>query len=325
MFYMPTESAKLPGVAFLVFDGVKLLDVTGPLQVFADARAGGMPAYRTALVSVTGDPVRTDAGVSLTAEPIASLEGRIDTFLVAGGPGAGLAASDAAVMRALAREAPRARRLGSICTGAFVLAAGGYLNGRSATTHWSDCGALAETHPEIDVQADAIFVRDGPIWTSAGVTAGIDMALAMVDADLGRTEALRLARHLVLYVTRPGGQEQFSAPLRAQVEGMGPLGAILRHIRERPGDDLSVPRLAHLAGMSARTFARRFEREVGTTPAAHVERARVDAACEAFCAGEASVKRVAGLAGFGGEERMRRAFRRVKGIAPSDYRDRFAS
>ena len=322
---MPTDRAKPPTIAVFVFDGAKLLDAAGPLQVFADARHDSAPAYRTALVSLGGGPVATDAGVSLSTEPLSPLLDRgIDTLLVSGGDGAMVAAKCGEHRAALASAVPRLRRLGSICTGAFVLAAGGHLDGRKATTHWASCTELAERHPAIDVQPDAIFVEDGPVWTSAGVTAGIDMALAMVEADLGREEALRIARHLVLYLKRPGGQEQFSAPLRAQAGGTGALESLLAHVHAHPDEDLSIARLAVLAGLSARTLARRFEQEVGATPAAFVERVRVDAACEAFCRGERSVKRVAARAGFGGEERMRRAFQRVKGVAPSEYRDRFS-
>ena len=322
---MPTDRANLPIVAILVFDGVKLLDATGPFQVFADARRDDGSAYRCALVSLDGGPVSTDAGIALGTEPVSDvLSGTLDTFLVAGGDGAVGAAACDRHGHAVARAARHARRLGSICTGAFVLAAGGHLDGRAATTHWASCAELAARHPSVEVRADAIFVEDGPVWTSAGVSAGIDMALAMVEADLGRDEALRLARELVLYLKRPGGQEQFSAPLRAQVAATGPLSPLLAYIRAHPTDDLGLACLAARAGMSVRTLARRFEREVGATPAAHVERVRVDAACEAFCLGERSVKRVASRAGFGSEERMRRAFQRVKGIAPSEYRDRFS-
>lgn len=322
--YMPTNHAKKPTVAIFVFDGAKLLDAAGPLQVFADAQQDGELSYHAALYSAAGGQVMTDTGLALPTTALSEIDDDvIDTLLVAGGQGAFDAVASIVSLPAFADAMHRARRVGSVCTGAFVLAASGYLDGRAATTHWAYCGELAKRYPSIEVRSDAIFVTDGPAWTSAGVSSGIDMALAMVEADLGRDEALQLARNLVLYLKRPGGQEQFSAPLRAQIEASGSLAHVVAHIRSRPSDDLSVARLAAISGLSVRTFIRRFELEIGSSPASFVQHARVDAACEAFCAGNLSIKQVAGLVGFGGEERMRRTFQRVKSISPSEYRDRF--
>lgn len=322
---MPSKNAKLPTIAILLFPGVKLLDVTGPLQVFADARRDGEPAYHTALVSLTGGTISTDASIALPTVPLDTsvFYQSLDTLIVAGGRGVFEVAACAAHQETLTKQSKVVRRLASVCIGAFVLAAGGYFDGRSATTHWAYCEKLKKMHPAIDVRPDAIFVKDGSIWSSAGVSTGIDMALAMVESDLGAEEALRLARSLVLYIKRPGGQEQFSAPLAAQVEGAGTLGPVLAHIRTNVSERLDTVQLANLAGMSKRTFARRFQDEVGDSPGRYVERVRVDVACEAFNSGESSVKWVAQIAGFGSEERMRRAFQRNKGIAPSEYRDRF--
>lgn len=322
--YMPTNHAKKPTIAIFVFDGAKLLDATGPLQVFADARRDSEPAYQAALYSAAGGQIMTDSGLALPTWALKDIGDEvIDTLLISGGQGVIDAAVSLARLPVLADAMRRARRVGSICTGAFVLAASGHLDGRAATTHWAHCDELAKRHPTVEVRPDAIFVTDGPAWTSAGVSSGIDMALAMVEADLGRDEALQLARNLVLYLKRPGGQDQFSVPLRAQFEASGSLAHVVAHIRSRPADDLSVSRLAAISGLSVRTFIRRFELEIGSSPASFVQHTRVNAACEAFCAGKMSIKQVAGLVGFGGEERMRRSFQRVKGISPSEYRDRF--
>lgn len=323
--YMPAKTAKHPTIAILIFEGTKLLDATGPLQVFADAMRNGEPAYHVVLCSMTGGSIRTDAGISLQTRPLDDLKNReIDTFLVSGGDSALEFAKSEPVRFAITRATTGTRRIGSICTGAFVLAVCGFLYGRAATTHWAHCQDLAKRFPETDVKPDAIFIKDGPVWTSAGVTTGIDMALAMVEADLGKAEALRLARSLILYVKRPGGQGQFSSPLRHQIESLGPLGEIVQYIRANLTEHLTVKSLALEAGMSERTFVRRFESELGDSPARYIEILRVETACEAFCSGERSVKRVAAIAGFRAEERMRRAFQRTKGIAPSEYRDRFA-
>ncbi len=311
-------------VAIVLFDCTKLIDVTGPLQVFNDARtASGSRAYSIALVSEFGGPVATDTGVALDTRPFSDCTAP-DTLLVSGGQSALEAANSEGLQAFLAAMAGQCRRLGSICLGAFILARGGHLDGRRATTHWEDCAQLQQDFPDIDVREDSIYEQDRGIWTSAGVTAGIDMALAMVEEDLGRSEALRLARSLVLYVKRTGGQRQFSAALHQQMTSRGDrFDALVAEIRADLAADFSVPRLADMARMSERSFSRLFTQEVGASPAQFVEELRVDAACEALQRGDVPVSQAPFLFGFGNAERMRRAFQRRKGIAPSDYAARF--
>jgi transcriptional regulator GlxA family with amidase domain len=313
-------------VAFVLFDRTKLIDVTGPLQVFADARQpSGGKAYVTTLVSAKGGPVETDAGIALPTLPFTScLTTPPDTLIISGGDSALKAAKSPLLLGFLAQMAGKCRRLSSVCLGAFVLAEGGYLNGRRATTHWEHCQHLQDTFPAIDLRYDSIFEEDRGIWTSAGVTAGIDMALAMVEQDLGRAEALRLAQSLVLYVKRTGGQRQFSAALTTQMRSKnGRFDALIARILADLSGDLSVPRLAGITNMSERNFARVFTETMGKSPARFVEELRVDAACEALQRGDATLADLPLLFGFDNAERLRRAFHRCKGISPSDYRARF--
>jgi transcriptional regulator GlxA family with amidase domain len=264
----------------------------------------------------------------VTLAPDRSLEqckGPIDTLVCAGGTGARDACGDRELIDWLRAAARRSRRVASVCTGAFLLAEAGLLEGRRATTHWSACAALGRSHPAVRVEPDPIFVRDGDLYTSAGVTAGMDLALALVDEDLGREVALEVARWLVLFVRRPGGQSQFSAQLAAQTAEREPLRELQAWISDNLDADLSVPALARRACMSERNFARAFRREVGMTPAAYVEAVRVEGARNALEVAAAPVEQVARQAGFGTVETMRRAFRRRLGVSPGDYRNRFSS
>jgi transcriptional regulator GlxA family with amidase domain len=225
------------------------------------------------------------------------------------------------------QRAGAARRVVSVCTGAFLLAEAGLLDGRRAVTHWTRCKALAERYPAIQVEPDPIFVRDGPVWTSAGVTAGIDLALALVEADLGQAAALAVARHLVVFLKRPGGQAQFSAALTLQgLEGLveNRFGRLHAWIAEHLADDLSVPALAREAGMSLRSFAGHHREATGVTPAEAVERLRLEAARRVLIETSLPVKRVAARCGLGSEETMRRTFLRHLGVNPQDYRSRFS-
>ncbi len=313
----------------LAFPDAQILDVTGPLEVFAAAsqqeeRAGRGPAYRSELVAPQAGPFRTSGGIELVAQSgIAGFRGPIDSLLVAGGEGTREAFRDDAVLSFLERQAPRARRVASVCTGAFLLARAGLLDGRRATTHWTEARLLAEQFPEVRVEPDAIYVRDGDVWTSAGVTAGMDLALALVEEDLGRETALAVARRLVLFLRRPGGQSQFSAQLRSQLAERDPLREVQGHVAEHPEADLSVEALARHAAMSPRNFARVFTREVGQTPARFVERARVEAARRRLEESDLGVEAIAAACGFGCAETMRRAFLRSVGVVPVDYRQRF--
>eukprot|EP00903_Cladosiphon_okamuranus_P002314 g2312.t1 len=329
------KSTAKPGrrIAFVLFDRTKLIDVTGPLQVFNDARfpdENGQPgckAYEIELLSELGGPVDTDAGISLETDTFENcMSDPPDTLLVSGGNSALEAANLAGLQSFLAFVSDRVRRVGSICLGAFVLAKGGHLSGKRATTHWMACSDLQRLYPDIQVNENSIFEKDGKVWTSAGVTSGIDMALAMVEEDLGRAEALRLAQSLVLYVRRTGGQQQFSSALARQVQSTGDdFDDLITEIMTDLAADLSVPRLAEMAHMSERNFARKFSKVMGMSPARFVEDLRVEAVCETMQRGEATLAELPHLFGFGNAERMRRAFQRKKGIAPQDYLQRFGS
>jgi transcriptional regulator GlxA family with amidase domain len=311
-------------VVILAFDGVQTLDVTGPFEVFGAAARLSPRAYSVEVVAPAADPIRTGSGLAIVPERAASaVRGPIDTLVIAGGDGVLAAAADEALVRWVTRAAGRSRRVASVCTGAFMLARAGLLDGRRAATHWASAGELARRHPEVRIDPDAIFVRDGDVWTSAGVTAGMDLALALVEADLGRRVALEVARWLVVFVRRPGGQSQFSSHLRAQVAEREPLRELQEWTGAHLDADLSVPALAARACMSERNFARAFAREVGMTPAAYVEGLRVDDARVRLEATGQKLEAVARECGFGTVETMRRAFHRRLGVGPADYRDRF--
>ncbi|MEM9061827.1 MAG: helix-turn-helix domain-containing protein [Pseudomonadota bacterium] len=324
---MTSNSAKPGSVVILTYPQAKLLDIAGPLQVFADARHYGADAYRTVLVTISAQGGATDAGVTLSTEPASAWVGKpIGTLLVAGGPGANTASNDPSVVETVRSLAGRAGRIGSICTGALVLAAAGLLEGRRAVTHWESCARLAETYPGVRVEPDQIYVRDGPVWTSAGVTAGIDMALAMVGEDHGRAVAMALARSLVTFMVRPGGQSQFSRVLELQTQDIsGRFDALHHWISDHLTENLRVERLAERARMSARSFARIYSAETGLTPAKAVEQFRVDAACRLLEESGLSVSQVAVRCGFMDDERLRRAMQRVLSVSPSEYRERFGA
>ncbi len=307
----------------LAFDGFQPLDVTGPMEVFAAAgRIAGDP-YEVEIVAPSAAPVRSASALTIVPDrAIAAVRGPIDTLLVAGGQVED-AARDARLTRWLARAATRSRRVGSVCSGAFILAAAGLLDGRRAATHWANAGQLAELFPAIEVDPDAIFVRDGDVWTSAGVTAGMDLALALVEEDLGHEVALETARWLVIYARRSGGQSQFSSHLRAQVADREPLRELQAWLPGHLDEDLPVERLAERAHMSPRNFARAFRRELGMTPAAYVETLRVDGARLRLESTGAKVDAIARACGFGTVETMRRAFHRRLGVGPAEYRQRF--
>ena len=316
------------------FPDAQVLDITGPLEVFARSSRwlfdhGLSPAddrYRIELVAATPGTLTTSGGLALhvsrTWHDLADED--IDTLLVAGGVGYIAAMQDLELLKWLQKQADRVPRLGSICTGALVLGAAGLLDGRAATTHWAYCERLSRQCPTAEVEADALYLRAGNVYTSAGVTAGMDMALGMVEEDWGRTVALAVAQELVMFFRRPGGQSQFSRLLQAQQsdDSLGRLELwILEHLDER---GLTVDRLADRAGMSARHFARRFNERFGTTPAAYLRRARVERARKRLEDGAMRMKLVARQCGFADEQAMSRAFRDALGITPFEYRRRFA-
>ncbi len=315
--------AGMRRVIIAVFPGVQTLDVTGPAEVFRAATLLKPPGYEVTIAARTKGPIETSTVSFIPDARLDDCTGPIDTLVVAGGTGTRRAEEDTALVGWIAEAATRSRRVTSVCTGAFLLARAGLLDGRRATTHWASCADLAERYPAVTVEPDPIFVRDGNVATSAGVTAGMDLALALVEEDLGRETALAAARWLVLFLQRPGGQTQFSAQLAAQRADRAPLRELQAWIPDHLGEDLSVPALARRAGMSDRNFARAFRRETGMTPGAYVEAARVERARIALATGELTVEAIARQAGFGTVETMRRAFRRQVGVSPMDYRDRF--
>ncbi len=309
------------------FAGAELLDIAGPTSVFSTATSllRRKSGYDVRLVAERAGPVVTSSGVTLTAEQaLGSLRGAIDTLIVPGGLQGALVAA-APLTPIISRLAPRVRRLASVCSGAFILSRAGLLDGRAAVTHWAACDQLRRSNPHCRVEDDRIFVRDGNVWTSAGVSTGIDLALAMVEEDHGAQLALEISRWLVVYLRRPGGQSQFSAPLAAQVAERDGIRKLLLWMSENVQSDLSVAALAQRASMSERTFARVFNAETRFTPAAYVERLRVDAARRSLESSKKSVKQIARLCGFGTVETMHRAFRRSVGSTPLEYRARFAT
>jgi transcriptional regulator GlxA family with amidase domain len=328
---MPAFSAKPDlidrHVAFLTYDGVKLLDVAGPLQVFSDANELlGRPAYGTTLASLYGGPVTTDTGVLLNTRRLAGVGlDTADTLIACGGNGVYTASRDNRLLAAIKRASEKCGRVASTCTGAFLLGAAGLLDGRRAVTHWQRCKDLAEACPKAEIDPDPIFIEDDGVWTSAGVTAGIDLALALVETDQGRDLALELARNMLVYVKRPGGQAQFSEALKQQTRSVsGRFDALHFWMRDNLTADLRVDALAARCGMSPRNFARLYTEETGHTPARAVEQMRVEAARAMLENPAVSIKTVAVQTGFGNDERMRRSFARQLGITPQAYRERFA-
>lgn len=317
----------MPGprqVIVLAFPGAQALDFVGPLEVLEVAERLRPGSYSSSLATPDGAPFATSSGLRVTpARSLKAVRGRLDTLVVAGGSGVHEAAGLPDTVRRVRALAGRARRTASVCTGAFLLAEAGLIDGRRATTHWASAQRLAEEYPAIEVDPNPIFIRDGDVWTSAGVTAGMDLALALVEEDLGPDVALAVARWLVLFAKRPGGQAQFSTPLSAQTAQRQPLREVQDHVRATPTGDLSVESLARRAHMSTRNFARTFAREVGATPAAFVESVRLEHAKQLLEATATSVDAVAASCGFGTPETLRRVFARRLGVSPAQYRDRF--
>jgi transcriptional regulator GlxA family with amidase domain len=309
-------------VVFVAVPPVQMLDVVGPVEVFA--RCGG---YRVELVSNRSRRlVRGSSGLVVgEAHHYRHLRGRVDTLLVAGGQGARTALGDRRLMEWLRATSGRVRRIGSVCTGAFLLAQAGLLDGRRAVTHWRWCRTLAQQHPAVAVEDDPIFIKDGHVYTSAGITAGIDLALALVEEDHGHRKATEIARDLVMFLRRPGGQSQFSSLLAAQTSSNRPIEDLQAWIPGHLRDRLDVETLAARCGMSPRHFTRVFSREKRLTPARFVERVRVESARTLLGDGGRGLKDIAMLVGFGSEMVMRRAFTRVLGVTAREYADRFRS
>ncbi|MGH8222529.1 MAG: GlxA family transcriptional regulator [Woeseiaceae bacterium] len=319
-------------VATLAYAGAQILDITGPLEVFSRAarwlRDEGKTAelaYSVEIVAERAGPVRMSSGLELVARRSFRQLKHIDTLLVAGGIGYAEACDNVELIAWLQRQQPRVKRMASICTGALILARAGLLRGRRATTHWHYCDALRGADAGVEVDPDAIYVQQGNLYTSAGVTAGMDLALALVEEDWGRGTALAVAQALVMYMKRPGGQSQFSSLMAAQQSPSDPFRELQIWIHGQLHDDLSVERLAARLAMSPRNFARTFVREVGETPAKYVERVRLEAARRELSESRRSIDQIAVRCGFGTAETLRRTFLRHLQITPNDYRHRFRS
>lgn len=333
-------TSRVRQIVFAVAPHLVLLDAAGPLEAFwraelemraAQGSTDDEPvAYRTRVASIEGGTLQTHVGLPVVVERLDALDGEpIDTVIVAGTFVADQMVLDAKLVEWLAHAAPRIRRVCSVCVGAFYLAAAGLLDHRRATTHWRSADELARRFPAIAVDADPIFIRDvrdgRAVWTSAGVTAGIDLALAMIEEDLGHAIAIQAARRLVVFMKRPGGQSQFSATLDAQRCAGGAFDVLHAWMVANLRSDLSIERLAERARMSPRTFARRYVEAVGRTPAKTVEALRLEAASQALAQSRRPMKRIALDCGFGTEQNLRRAFVRRFGVPPLNYRERFAS
>ncbi|MET8288672.1 DJ-1/PfpI family protein [Streptomyces sp. NPDC051639] len=316
---MPQQQDAERRVAILAFEGVTLIDVAGPADVFSHAGRYG-PGYEVSVVSPDGTDVRTSTGLTLHVESAAADIGPAHTVLVPGAYGMVDHPFDAALVEAVRRLTAGAERIASVCTGAFLLAEVGLLDGRRATTHWRQAKEFARRYERVAVEADALYVRDGTILTSAGVSSGIDLALAMVEDDHGPRVAREVAEAMVVFMQRPGGLSQFSAPSRRHVARDHPLRALLDAIAADPGRDHSVPAMAAMAAVSVRQLTRLFHDEIGTTPARYVEMVRLETAQAQLQAGH-TVAVAAARSGFGSAETLRRVFTSRLGISPAAYRD----
>ncbi len=319
-------------VAIVCFPGLQPLDVAGPHEVLAGANQasaalhGNGPVYDIELMAASPGPIAGESGLAIVAPHPLSINRRFDTILVPGGTGSRPTNGDTdPLVRWLAEHGPRARRVAAVCTGTFLIAAAGLCRGRRVTTHWANAAELASAHPDVVVDPDPIYVRDGNLWTSAGVTAGIDLTLAMVEEDCGPSVAQLVARHLVVYLRRPGGQSQFASAVWAEPTELAPIRAACDLVHRSPADDLSVEALAAGVGLSARHFTRLFRTELGESPARYVERVRVEAARSILEQESVGLDQVAQRCGFGTSETLRRAFHRRLGISPASYRRQSAT
>lgn len=312
-------------IGILALPGVQMLDVAGPLDVFAEANVqSGRNAYAPCVISTIEGPIVSSSGLRILPDMILDTHtiSAFDTLLVAGAPHLGETTPDPRLLDWLRRHAPKSRRFGSVCSGAMLLAATGLLDGRRITTHWAVAEQLAHSFPEVRIEIDALHVRDHKIRTAAGVTAGLDLALALVEEDLGREIAKKIASQLVMFFKRPGGQLQFSRRGEANPVGRSALQEIQRWVAAHPAEDTSLATLAGRAGLSPRHFARLFRQEIGMTPADWVETVRIGAARQMLEAGERP-KQAAAACGFTDIDTFRRAFQRQVGVTPAEYRRRY--
>ena len=316
-------------VVLLAYDQMNLLDLAGPLQAFATAgrrsSGTGTGLYEIVVASATGGIVTTSSGLPIVTVALAALSGvEIDTLMAVGGCKGEAYYAPPALVKWIAKRAGQVRRMCSVCTGAFLLAAAGQLEGRRVTTHWDWVDRLKKLHPAIQADADQIFIQDGPIWTSAGVTAGIDLALALIEEDFGHQVAIETARQLVMFIKRAGGQSQFSVTLESQSRGDGRFDALHTWVAGNLRGDLRIESLAEKAGMSARNFARIYTTSSGRTPAKMVEALRIEAACRALEETDLPLKSIAEATGYAEEQNLRRVFLRKLGVSPIHYRGRFS-
>jgi transcriptional regulator GlxA family with amidase domain len=328
---MPVAPRHPLRIALFAYPEVQALDLSGPLEIFARAtrllREEGRPhpGYSLAVVGTRAGPIASSSGFRFLPDTtFRALRSKVDTLLVVGGRGIDAQVTDANVLRWLRGMAGRVRRLGSVCTGAFLLAEAGLLDGRTATTHWSRAAELSARYPLVSVDGDRIWVRDGNVYTSAGVSAGMDLALALIEEDLGAEVALAVARAMVMYLHRPGDQSQYSAPLRLQSARTPSLRALVAWATEHPEADLSVPAMARRAGKSPRHLTRVFRKELGIAPAEAVEQLRLEAARRALQQPALGLEEVAAVCGFGSAEVLRRVFLRTLHVTPSAWRARFS-
>ncbi len=327
--HVPDRMPDRMNVLFIVYPNIVLLDLVGPLQVFTHARKNALsgPAYQTNIVSFEGGNIKTNTLVEIDTDPLENWLAEpqnIHTLVVIGGDGATAAALDQPFVDQVRQLADRSMRVCSVCSGALVLAAAGLLDGRRAVTHWEDCDQLAAQYPAVKVEVDPIYIKDGNVWTSAGITAGIDMALAIIEEDLGKPATIEMARSLVTPMVRSGGQSQFSPNLDRQArDAEGRFSSLHDWITKNIQQKISVEDMAKECGMSSRNFSRRYTQTMGTSPAKAIEAIRVDVARELLTTTEKSIKMVAAICGFQDDERMRRAFLRYIKTSPSEYRKQF--
>ena len=319
--FAPSPSRR---VVFLAFQDVQMLDIAGPLQALATANEeGARPPYELTVTAMGSGTVRTSSGLSIVAEGEVLPDKGLDTLFLPGGTGVHLARKDENLVARTRALAASARRVCAVCTGGFLAAQAGLLDNRKAVTHWRSCRQLADEFPKVCVDPNPIYLRDGHVWTSAGVTAGIDLTLALIEEDHGQALAARTARRLVVYLRRPGGQAQFSEPLSMQTWSASPYAKLLESVAMNPGGEWNVEKMAEEACQSPRTLHRMFRRVTGRTPAQAVEDIRFEAARVLLETTDISLKVLAARCGFGSEEAMRRVFQRRVGVSPSEMRQRF--
>lgn len=313
-------------IGFLVYDGLQSLDLTGPLDVFAAANehAQGQVPYSLLTIAPTNNTIRTETGLVITPDCDITSAPALDTLLIPGGAGSRREAGNAALLRWIRARADTTRRMVSVCTGLYILGATGLLDGRRATTHWQFADDVCVKYPAILLDTEHLHVADGKFHSSGGLTAGMDLALSLVEDDLGGDVALAVARHLVMYMKRPGNQLQFSAPLRAQSEGRGHFAGLVDWLLAHLDETISVERMASQVNMSARNFSRVFREEFGQSPARYLDQLRLERACILLTSGNAAIERIASRVGFASADAFRRAFRHRYGTSPGEYRERFS-